>query len=421
MEQNTLDTLIAKARAARDWFDPVVEGFKDAYGEGREDYGIANRSGREKGRKDPSGARISTTAGTNPFSFRIREATGLADPNQVEARREMGMDLRGGRRHKTGQFLGTIGNDLTQDHTRSFWWLINAPQATANILNEIALKRANPELFGAKLATTGRYPEGIPVMPRDPKDPEKMQMNSDELEERYETLVNSGLIDPVSGNTRKGVGVTKGKYTRRTYNPGDVAALGIAPGAAINFGMGLMTPFGGSEGYEAAVPSAEDPTKTDNVLAEIAMKYFLGRTGNLLPYEEFRKVRPDVSKGEYNAYKAFKWDKEFDMDLSDGDFTLPAGILKGTMDGIHGPEVQFLGRSLPLTTAMIPYAGAVAGTVSGIRTQTPIKSGLRRGFGGLVAGQALGHSLEALRRNRNMETSLPVTSPLDPEATSIGL
>ena len=164
-----------------------------------------------------------------------------------------------------------------------------------------------------------------------------------------------------------------------------------------------------------------DPTKTDNVVAEVALKYFLGRTGNLLPYEEFKKVRPDVSRGEYNAYKAFKWDKDTDLDISDGDFTLPAGILKGTMSGIHGPEVQFLGRSLPLTTAIIPYAGAVAGTVSGVRTQTPIKSGLRRGLGGLVAGQALGHSLEALRRNRNMETSLPVTTPLDPESTSMGL
>ena len=382
---------------------------------------MSNRLGRTKSKKDPSGARISTTTGTNPMSFRFRELLGWADPNQVEARREMGMDLRGGRRYKAGQFLGTIGNDLTQDHTRSLWWLINAPQATANILNEVALKKANPKLFEAKTATTGRYPEGIPVMPRDPDSPEKMLMNSDELEERYGTLVNAGLIDPASGNTRKGVDVRGGKYIRRTYNPGDVAALGIAPGAAINFGMGLMTPFGGAQGYEAAVPSAEDPTKTDNVLAEVAMKYFLGRTGNLLPYDEFKKVRPDVSKGEYNAYKAFKWDKEFDMDLSDGDFTLPAGILKGTLDGIHGPEVQFLGRSLPLTTAMIPYAGAVAGTVSGIRTQTPIRSGLRRGFGGLVAGQALGHSLEALRRNRNIETSLPVTAPLDPESTSIGL
>lgn len=420
MEQNSLDKLIAKTKAAREWLRPAIDAFKDAYGEGREDYGMANRYGRERSNKDPSGARISTTVATNPMSFRTREAMGWADPSQVEVRNEMGMGLKSGRRERVGQILGTLGNDLTQDHTRSFWWLINAPQATANILNEVAFKRANPDLFRVKPAKTGRDPDGIPVIEFDPQTglPRK---DSAELEERYGRAVAAGLIDPVSGNPRKGVSIARGKYNRRLYNPGDVAALGIAPGAAINFGMGLMTPFGGSEGYEAAVPSAEDPTKTDNVLAEVAMKYFLGRTGNLLPYEEFKKVRPDVSRGEYNAYKAFKWDKDTDLDLSDGDFTLPAGILKGTMDGIHGPEVQFLGRSLPLTTAMIPYAGAVAGTVSGVRTQTPIKSGLRRGLGGLVAGQALGHSLEALRRNRNMETSLPVTTPLDPESTSMGL
>ena len=36
----------------------------------------------------------------------------------------------------------------------------------------------------------------------------------------------------------------------------------------------------------------------------------MGRTGNLLPYDEFVKVRPDVSKEEYGRYKAFKFDKE---------------------------------------------------------------------------------------------------------------
>ncbi len=419
MEQSNWDRLISIAKRVR-------QGARDTFGEGREDFIKRNMDAREESGKDTNAARISSTLATNPTFFRGREFLGIADPTHVEVGRRMGMGLDEDRAIAVGQIMGSLGNDLVQDHTRSLWWLINAPQATANIMNEIALKQANPDLFGASMPTTGRYEEGIPVLPqipRDKLDPKTLDFSElgDEVQERYNLLVSEGLVDPQTAKPRKGVGVRRGKYLQRTYNPGDVAALGIAPGAAINFGMGLMTPFGGAEGYEAAVPSAEDPSKTDNVLAEVAMKYFLGRTGNLLPYEEFKKVRPDVSKGEYNAYKAFKWNKDTDLDISDGDFTLPAGILKGTMDGIHGPEVQFLGRSLPLTTAMIPYAGAVAGTVSGVRTQTPIKSGLRRGLGGLVAGQALGHSLEALRRNRNMETSLPVTTALDPESTSMGL
>ena len=88
---------------------------------------------------------------------------------------------------------------------------------------------------------------------------------------------------------------------------------------------------------------------------EVGAKYILGRTGNLLPYDEFSKHRPDVSRGDYNAYKAFKYKKDGDFDLSDGDFTVPTGVIKGTMDGIHGPEIQFLGRNLPVTTTMIPY------------------------------------------------------------------
>ena len=60
--------------------------------------------------------------------------------------------------------------------------------------------------------------------------------------------------------------------------------MSIPAGIAINTGLGLMTPFGGAEGYKAALPSDEDPSKTSNVIGEVAAKYFLGRTGNLLPY-----------------------------------------------------------------------------------------------------------------------------------------
>ena len=77
------------------------------------------------------------------------------------------------------------------------------------------------------------------------------------------------------------------------------------------------------------------------------------------------------------------------------------GLLKATAEGIHGPEVQFLGRSIPLTTGVIPYASALAGTVAGARTQRPIKYGFFGGLGGLAAGQVLGNLVENERRRRN--------------------
>ena len=127
--------------------------------------------------------------------------------------------------------------------------------------------------------------------------------------------------------------------------------------------------FGGYEGYEAVIPSAEDPTKTDNVVGEIAAKYLMGRTGNLLPYDEFKKVRPDVSKDEYMRYKAFKFDKDGDMNIfDDGQVTLPTGALK--FAEIRA-ELQFLGRSLPVNTALIPFAGAVGGAMIGAKKRVP--------------------------------------------------
>ena len=190
--------------------------------------------------------------------------------------------------------------------------------------------------------------------------------------------------------------------TKRKYKPGFVQALAIPAGVAINTGLGLMTPFGGAEGYKAAVPSAEDPTKTDNVLQEVALKYFMGRTGNLLPYDEFVKVRPDVSKDEYGRYKAYKHSKQEDWNpLDDGQTSMLAGALRTTDEGIHGPEVQFLGRSLPVTTGLVPYASAVAGGAIGVRGKRPIKGGFLGGTAGLIAGEVVGNIIETERRRRN--------------------
>ena len=163
-----------------------------------------------------------------------------------------------------------------------------------------------------------------------------------------------------------------------------------------------MTPFGGAEGYKAAVPSEEDPTKTDNVLLEVGQKYLLGSTGRMLPYSEFKEVRPDVSPEEYRAYQQFKYDKRTDLNpFDDGKFGLPGGVIKTTDEGVHGPELQFLGRSLPVTTGIIPYLSSLAGGIAGVRTKRPIIGGFGGGMAGLAVGQIAGNLLEEERRRRN--------------------
>jgi len=110
--------------------------------------------------------------------------------------------------------------------------------------------------------------------------------------------------------------------------------------------------FGRQAGYKAAVPSEADPRNAADPLSEAANRYLLGRTGRLLPYDEFVKERPDVSKGEYNAYKAYL-------------FGNPSPI-KATADGIHGPEVTFMGKSIPVATGVLPAIAAVVGGRRGL-------------------------------------------------------
>ena len=165
----------------------------------------------------------------------------------------------------------------------------------------------------------------------------------------------------------------------------------------------MLTPFGGAEGYKAALPSDEDPTKTDNVVGEVGLKYLMGSTGKLLPYSDFKEVRPDVSPEEYKAYQAFKYDKPFfDVNpFDDGQMGVGGGVIKTTNEGIHGPELQFLGRSLPVTTGIVPYVGALVGGAVGVRSKRPIVGGVGGGMAGLAVGQIAGSLLENERRRRN--------------------
>tara|TARA_B100001250_G_scaffold160642_1_gene138014 strand:+ start:218 stop:1543 length:1326 start_codon:yes stop_codon:yes gene_type:complete len=132
---------------------------------------------------------------------------------------------------------------------------------------------------------------------------------------------------------------------------------------AMSTGIGNI---GRPAGYKAILPSEEDPRKTDSPVGELLSRYFLGRTGRLLPYDEFAKERPDVDKGEYQRYKAYQFDKKTDLNPLDGDFNI-LGALRGTTEGIHGPEINFMGKAIPALTGILPTAAAVMGIRKGVR------------------------------------------------------
>ncbi len=376
----------------------VKEGFKHDYAIGGEDARKGMYRERELQGKQSEGPKWDQMTAAYPLGQRIRELTKTATPEGVQARQEMDLGLATDRSkaYQTGQVLGSVGADLTQDSTRRFYWLLNALQASGEVINEYALKTANataknaPNLYGKS--------DVINELTGDVLRP---TAKAQAIEQGAAKMID-GQLQPRRGYSVSGKG-QDAKYVKRNFEPGVLQSLAIPSGIAINTGLGLLTPFGGAEGYKAAVPSDEDPTKTANVLEEVALKYFMGRTGNLLPYEEFVKVRPDVSKDEYNRYQAFKYDKNTDLNPMDGDLTLPGGVLKTTDEGIHGPELQFLGRSLPLTTGLIPFVSSVAGGAAGVRTQRPIKGGLIGGLAGLAAGQIGGNIIEGERRRRNKE------------------
>jgi len=383
------EDLIREARNAR-------EAFQMDAGLGRDDQAAMNFAIREARLQDRDEPRPNKIVAEHPFIYRIREMMGKADPEAVEVRRKMGAGRIEGIGGNIGHIGGSLVSDVVQDRSRAIWWLLNAAQASGNVINEAVMGLANKDLFGK--TETG-------VLFNDSK-----KMEAAGLAKKDQ----AGVVRPLP-LIGKG---PDGRATRKNYASGMVTALGIAPGVAINQGLGLLTPFGGAEGYEAVIPNAEDPSKTDNMIGEIASKYILGRTGNLLDWEEFKKVRPDVSKGEYNAYKAFKYDKALDLNpFDDGKTNLPGAILKTTNDGIHGAEVQFLGRSLPVNTAIIPFASAVAGTALGVRRgkkyrkggefenaeydPEAVKRGILGGIGGYAAGTITGNLLEGERRRRN--------------------
>ncbi len=364
------------------------EAANEAYGEGREEWSKAYREGRKASGRSENAPRWDEMTGAYRTGIRAKELlqdvlkrplTKTEKDNRV-IREDLGIGARQGVMPRAGQMVGTIGADLTADDTRSFYWLLNAAQATANVIAEKAMGAANPLLYGKKSVINPGTQQ--PYTVREAK-------GTKYLDEK--------------GSPRKGVSIEDdGTISKRNFEPGHLAALAIPTGVAINTGLGLMTPFGGAEGYKAAMPSDADPTATENVLGEVALKYFMGKTGNLLPYSEFSQVRPDVSPEEYGAYQAWKYDKNEDWNpLGDGQTSMLGGALRSTLEGIHGPELQFLGRSLPVTTGIIPYIGALAGGVPGVRSKAPIRGGFGGGLAGLAAGQVIGSLLENERRRRN--------------------
>ena len=379
-------------------------GFQSDYQIGREDMQQAFYRRRHLEGEGKEAPRIKSLTGTHPGLTRLQELTGKISPEKKQALIDNDLQLRTDLplSHQGGQLFGTLAADLTQDSTRSVYWLMNALQAAGDVVNESLLANktiGTPELWQ-------KSPVRRPVMKGGHIVGDKAvnkRVSSD-----MDWAVDHGLLKQIDGEyqPKRGYSWQDEELVKRNYEPGMLSALAIPSGIAINNAIGLLTPFGGPEGYKANNPSPEDPTKTNNVIAEVAQKYILGKTGGLLPYSEFKKVRPDVSRAEYGMYQADRYDNSEDWNPFDGDIAVLGGAFKGNVEGIHGPEISILGRSLPATTGILPTASAIAGTLIGARrghhnAGKGAMGGLQGGMIGAIGGITAGNIIEGERRRRN--------------------
>ena len=222
------------------------------------------------------------------------------------------VDIGNNARVRAAQAAGVISADIATDGARNIWWFLNAPQAVASMAALSALHHAQ---------------SGSEKVIRD------------------------------KGISQENVQVPMMK--KRGYRLAATLPSVIAMSAAVGN-------IGRKPGYKQVVPSAEDPRKTADPWQEALSRYFLGRTGRLLPYKEFSRERPDVSPDEYRRYKAYSFDQKTDLNPLDGDFNI-LGALRGTTQGIHGPEVNFMGKSIPIGTGVLPVAAGVIGTRMGAK------------------------------------------------------
>jgi hypothetical protein len=229
----------------------------------------------------------------NDDDFRARTMRVGEYPDEVDPKRS-GVAAEVARRAAQG--AGALAADVTTQGAQNLWWFMNAFQAASMAAGQQAMH---------------------------------------------------GALGPNKMFRRPGVegAPTGSPFTRSNYAVG--ATFPVILGASAAIGNLFRQP-----GYAAALPSEGDRRDSENPLLEAPLRA-IGMTGRLLPFDDFSRERPDVSRGEYEAYKAYLFGSP-----------MP---LKFNTDGIHGAEVNLLGRSLPLLTGVLPVAAGVAGGAVGLR------------------------------------------------------
>jgi len=216
----------------------------------------------------------------------------------------------------TAAFATRLMTDLTNDGTRGIYWRYNHPLAVLEAGAKAALGEQAYEALGP--TKTG--------------------------------LITASIAVPVTA--------VAGAYN--ILNPGE-----------------MFRPKGFAQAY--AAEGSEDRRETTQPVPELFERFFLGRTGRPLAYEEAKKDIPSLTPERYGNYlRNYYQDKGF------------LGIIKATPENLEGvPEARMLGYpiTIPSVTAAV---GGIAGAATAIRTAPKVGGSFRRGLAGAALGTGAG-------------------------------
>lgn len=183
-------------------------------------------------------------------------------------------------------------------------------------------------------------------------------------------------INIASDENLKAMGINPARVDKEgnpIYNLGIKNAVRVGAATGLSLGAGNWTlnnleQGGRPDGFEAISASEEDPREsTQPVLDVVVSRGLLGRTARLLPWEQFRLERPDVTYEEYQNYKNYLYNRD-PGPINKATF----GIVKTNMEGLDGesPEVRVMGYKLTPEGILGAVAGGLApvAVMRGIQT-----------------------------------------------------
>lgn len=290
---------------------------------------------------------------------------------------------------KASYVAGRFAHDLLTDGTRMPWWALNHPLAQVGLAGELVSGAAG------------------------------LEPDYDVERKRLEAAGKDATRDAIDAEFARRHGFS---YAGR----GDGPPLTLARYAIPALATAAMTQFAGNTnylnllgggrtpGFQAVLPVEGDPTQSSNPLLELGARYMFGRTGRVLPWEQFTQERPDVSYDDYKAYAAYQFDKG----------PLDLGLIRGTTRNLDGePEAAMLGFRVPLSAATATVGSMAGGYLGATQADAlfnqTLQDRLKLSGGGArrLAGAAIGSVLGAIggKITGSLANDLMIQPILNPE------